>query len=90
MSSPREAIQKSVPHTRAGNCLVFEDLKRFGPDAKYPPFNLAQSKKYCKTLAVRHYENFSVASLLVPRGIRQDFFNVYAFPARISFSVIGY
>jgi len=79
MSSPREAIQKSVPHTRAGNCIVLEDLKRFGPDAKCPPFNLAQSKKYCKTLAVRHYENFSVASLLVPRGIRQDFFNVYAF-----------
>lgn len=79
MSSPREAIQNSVSHTRAGNGIVLQDLNQFGPDANFPPLNLSQSKKYCKTLADRHYENFSIASLLVPRSIRQDFFNVYAF-----------
>ena len=34
-------------------------------------------------LARSHYENFSVASWFLPKGLRQHFFNVYAY-CRIS------
>lgn len=33
----------------------------------------------CRRLARNHYENFLVGSLFLPRNIRQDFFNVYAY-----------
>lgn len=62
-----------------GKSIVIEDLQLFGPSVSVPSVDLVQAEKYCKTLAKRHYENFSVASLLVPATIRQDFFNIYAY-----------
>jgi squalene synthase HpnC len=40
---------------------------------------LAEAREYCRRLARSHYENFSVASWFLPRQLRQDFFNVYAY-----------
>ena len=37
------------------------------------------AQQYCWKLAHSHYENFSVVSTLLPRDMRQDFCNVYAF-----------
>jgi squalene synthase HpnC len=34
---------------------------------------------YCRLLATRHYENFAVASHIVPAGIRTDLMRFYAF-----------
>jgi squalene synthase HpnC len=45
--------------------------------------SLEQSQEYCRRLARTHYENFSVATWFLPRSVRQDFFNVYAY-CRIS------
>src|ERR1700750_917177 len=45
--------------------------------------SLAEAREYCARLARSHYENFSVASWFLPRRLRQDFFNVYAY-CRIS------
>jgi len=45
--------------------------------------SLAQAQEYCRRLARSHYENFSVASWFLPKQLRQDFFNVYAY-CRIS------
>jgi squalene synthase HpnC len=45
--------------------------------------SLAQAQEYCRRLARTHYENFSVATWFLPRRLRQDFFNVYAY-CRIS------
>ena len=45
--------------------------------------SLAQSHEYCRRLARTHYENFSVATWFLPKKLRQDFFNVYAY-CRIS------
>ena len=45
--------------------------------------SLAQAQQYCRQLARSHYENFSVASWFLPKHLRQDFFNVYAY-CRIS------
>ena len=36
-------------------------------------------ERLTRRLALGHYENFSVASLALPRRLRQDFCNVYAF-----------
>lgn len=37
------------------------------------------AQQYTRRLALGHYENFSVVSMLLPRHLRQDFSNVYAF-----------
>lgn len=39
----------------------------------------AEALDYTRWLATRHYENFHVVSFLLPRRLRQDFFNVYAY-----------
>ncbi|MGA7220858.1 MAG: squalene synthase HpnC [Candidatus Sulfotelmatobacter sp.] len=44
---------------------------------------LEQAREYCRRLARAHYENFSVATWFLPKNLRQDFFNVYAY-CRIS------
>jgi len=45
--------------------------------------SLADARDYCAKLARSHYENFSVATWFLPKHLRQDFFNVYAY-CRIS------
>jgi squalene synthase HpnC len=45
--------------------------------------SLEQAQEYCARLARTHYENFSVATWFLPKQLRQDFFNVYAY-CRIS------
>jgi squalene synthase HpnC len=42
-----------------------------------------EAREYCRRLARTHYENFSVATWFLPEGVRQHFFNVYAY-CRIS------
>src|ERR1700727_1384426 len=44
-----------------------------------PVTDLAAAEVYTRQLAHAHYENFSVISILLPRRLRQDFCNVYAF-----------
>ena len=45
--------------------------------------SLAEAHEYCRQLARSHYENFSVATWFLPKHLRQDFLNVYAY-CRIS------
>ena len=45
--------------------------------------SLKEAQAYCRHLARTHYENFSVATWFLPKKLRQDFFNVYAY-CRIS------
>jgi squalene synthase HpnC len=45
--------------------------------------SLEEAREYCRRLANSHYENFSVATWFLPKRLRQDFFNVYAY-CRIS------
>lgn len=68
-------------------------MQLYGPQAQ-PPRLLTprQSRRYCRRLAKRHYENFTVASRLLPSrpsgvetgplrkgGLRQHFCNLYAY-----------
>lgn len=58
-------------------------VNRQGGDAsngqRSKAISLAQAEAYCRRLARSHYENFLVASVLLPRAMRQPFYNVYAF-----------
>ncbi len=44
---------------------------------------LEEAQEFCRKLARSHYENFSVATMFLPKHLRQHFFNVYAY-CRIS------
>lgn len=44
-----------------------------------PVSDPAAAEAYTRRLTHSHYENFSVVSVLLPRHLRQDFCNVYAF-----------
>src|SRR6266850_6455139 len=41
--------------------------------------SLKQAERYTRWLATHHYENFTVASVFLPRHLRQHFYNVYAY-----------
>jgi squalene synthase HpnC len=60
--------------------IFAEELNRYGPEASTaPPLTLEQAQQYCRRLAWRHYENFTVGSLLLPRRLRPHFYSVYAY-----------
>src|SRR3954469_18871120 len=44
-----------------------------------PVTDVAAAEAYARRLAHSHYENFSVVTFLLPKHLRQDFCNVYAF-----------
>lgn len=41
--------------------------------------DLPTAEKYCRRIARGHYENFVVGSVLIPRHLIQDLYNIYAF-----------
>ena len=59
--------------------MFADELERYGPEAKAGPPTPQESRRYCRRLAESHYENFTVASRLLPRGLRQHVCNVYAY-----------
>lgn len=57
-----------------------DELKRYGPQAPGRPTPTAhQARRYCRRLARRHYENFTLASWLLPGELRPHFYNLYAY-----------
>ena len=58
---------------------IVDDLRTYGPAATTEPLALAAAEDYCRRLATTHYENFAVASRLLPRPLRRHFYNVYAY-----------
>lgn len=56
------------------------DLQLYGPRApqREAP-TLKQARRYCRRLARRHYENFTVVSWTLPKALRQHFYNLYAY-----------
>jgi squalene synthase HpnC len=55
------------------------ELARFGPERTYAPPSRADAQVYCSRLARTHYENFTVASALLPRHLIRHFHAVYAY-----------
>ncbi len=56
-----------------------DELRRLGPHQPPTAWTLEEAQAYCRRWARHQYENFSVASFLLPRRIRQDFYNVYTY-----------
>lgn len=55
------------------------ELARYGPDSHHPPATRGDAFAYCARVARTREENFSVASLLLPRRLLRHFHAVYAF-----------
>jgi len=49
--------------------------------SRLPPAgsSLQEAEQYTRWLATHHYENFTVATYVLPRKLRQHFYNVYAY-----------
>jgi squalene synthase HpnC len=62
----------------ADSFLVPAEFVR-SPEALGRPCALDAARRYTRWLATHHYENFHVVSLLLPKRLHQDFYNVYAF-----------
>jgi squalene synthase HpnC len=63
-----------------GQLSVAAELGRFGPDSRAErPFTDEEAAAYCRRLTHRHYENFTVASALLPRRLLPHFYAVYAY-----------
>ena len=72
-----DAIQTLMQDRPAG-----ADGAPFPPTVQWafkPMEDPAAAARYTWQLAHEHYENFTVVSWLVPRSMRQDFCNIYAF-----------
>jgi squalene synthase HpnC len=56
------------------------DLHRYGPPgSSVGDLSLAEARAYCGRLAKTHYENFTVASWLLPAPLRPHFHAIYAY-----------
>lgn len=56
------------------------ELSRHGPHAAQSPrMTPDEAAAYCRRLAKSHYENFTVASWLLPPRLREHFYSVYAY-----------
>lgn len=64
-----------MPHAFA------EHLEKYGPHrARHAlPIGLGRARRYCRHFLKASYENFTVASLLLPRHLREPFAAVYAY-----------
>ena len=58
---------------------VISDLATWGPGQTAAAPTVRDARAYCRYLARGHYENFTVASLLMPKSLRQHFYNVYSY-----------
>ena len=54
-------------------------VQQLAAPASSTRLGLAESEAYCRRLATSHYENFPLIARLLPRKLRQPFFNVYAY-----------
>jgi squalene synthase HpnC len=55
------------------------ELERFGPHAGDRCATLTEAREYCRYVTRTHYENFTVASWLLPKPLVPHFEAVYAF-----------
>ena len=49
------------------------------PEALAKSYTPQEAAAYTRWLATHHYENFHIASFLLPKRLHQDFYNVYSF-----------
>lgn len=72
-------VKRSVAAVPAGSQPLRRDAAAWDLVPPPPGADLAAAEAYCRSVARRHYENFTVATRLVPARLRQHMANVYAF-----------
>ena len=61
------------------NSAFAAELERLGPGRPHAALRPGPRRAYCRRLTLGHYENFAVASLLLPRRLIRHFQAVYAY-----------
>ena len=56
-----------------------EELRKYGPDSGDTAVSPSTARAYCATVTRSHYENFTVASWLLPKALVPHFEAVYAY-----------
>ncbi len=59
--------------------MFSRDLELWGPQSSQATPAHSDAEAYCRKLATSHYENFPLVSWLLPKGLHQHFYNVYAY-----------
>ncbi len=77
---------ESIVSVGKGGWDFSNQLAEYGPLGRFTnggdstvSLTTREAEAYCKHVALTHYENFQVASCLIPKLLRQDFFNIYAY-----------
>lgn len=65
--------------SNAAQAIFYQDLAKWGPDKPPSACDLPFALQHCRRIARSHYENFTVVSWFLPRALRQDFYNFYAY-----------
>jgi squalene synthase HpnC len=75
----------TLTHTNSANTDLTAAWSRLPLEYAIPATapSLQEARAYCERLARSHYENFSVATWFLPKGLHQHFFNIYSY-CRIS------
>jgi squalene synthase HpnC len=73
---PAASASAVLPHHRAG---AARDPAAWRTARVPDCLDTRAAEAFCREVAGRHYENFTVATRLVPARLRQDLANVYAF-----------
>ncbi len=78
--APTTIFQLALARTVMSSLAFQADLDQYGPrQCALRACPAAESRAYCRHLARTHYENFHVASVLVPRRLRPHFYAVYSY-----------
>ena len=72
LAAPEPLPQAGPAHSRA-------ETSEAARAAFAPAADVEEAEGFTRRLARGHYENFSVVTRLLPRSLRQDFCNIYAF-----------
>ena len=74
-----DRTQGDAPLSGDEALLVCDSLPPTARETLIPTIDIAAAQAITSRLAHSHYENFSVVSVLLPKRLRQDFCNIYAF-----------
>ena len=70
---------QTASKTTGTTSFFLQHLADTGPDRPPHAWSVAESQSYCRDFARQSYENFSIASWLIPGTLRQDMANIYCY-----------
>lgn len=71
---------QSKSKTTPGDTFFGRELAKYGPDRDLDRvWSYEEAAQYCRHFAKNSYENFTVGSWLLPKHLRKDFYNIYAY-----------